>query len=70
MLFVRFDRTPIRCAIIKIKKFIQLGCFNKNQNHPKGGFDFWQGHLCNSRTNEIKELLQFGKEVKAFLDVL
>ncbi len=25
-----------------------------------------QDHLSNSRTDEIKELLQFGKEVKAF----
>lgn len=29
---------------------------------------FWQGHLCNSRTDEIKDLLQFGKEIKLFLN--
>lgn len=27
----------------------------------------WQGHLCNSRTNEMRELLQFGKEIKKIL---
>lgn len=32
----------------------------------KCGFDFWQGHLCNSRTNDIRELLLFGKDVKEF----
>ena len=26
--------------------------------------------LCNSRTNEIKELLSFGKEIKLFLQIL
>jgi hypothetical protein len=31
-------------------------------------FQFWQGHLCDSRTNEICDLLQFGKEIKQFLD--
>ena len=29
-------------------------------------FDFWQDTLCNSRTDEIKELLLFGKDVKVF----
>jgi hypothetical protein len=29
--------------------------------------DGWQCHLSNSRTDEIKDLLQFGKEVKVFL---
>jgi len=28
---------------------------------------FWQGHLCNSRTDGIKELLRFGKDIKVFL---
>lgn len=28
----------------------------------------WQGHLCNSRADFIHELLQFGKEVKMFLN--
>ena len=36
--------------------------------HCGGIFDFWQGHLCNSRTDEIKDLLQFGKEIKLFLN--
>ena len=32
-----------------------------------GGLLFWQGHLCNSRANEIRDLLRFGKEVNVFL---
>ena len=31
-------------------------------------FLFWRGRLCNSRTDEIKELVCFGKEIKLFLD--
>ena len=30
--------------------------------------DGWQDILCNSRTDEIKDLLQFGKDVKVFLN--
>lgn len=33
-----------------------------------GVFDFWQAHLCNSRADEMLELLLFGKEIKVFLD--
>ena len=41
------------------------------KNATLGGiFDFWQGHLCNSRTDEIHNLLQFGKEIKLFLQNL
>jgi len=29
---------------------------------------FWQGHLCNSRTDFIHELLLFGKDIKTFLN--
>ena len=44
------------------------GAFREIKNATQGGiFDFWQGHLCNSRTNEIHDLLCFGKDVKAFL---
>jgi hypothetical protein len=42
----------------------------KNKNHPKGGFYFWQGHLCNPRTDFIRDLLSFGKEIKVFLEKL
>ncbi len=31
---------------------------------------FWQGHLCNSRTDTIRDFLSFGKEVKVFLKKL
>lgn len=33
-------------------------------------FDFWQGQLCNSRTDEMNDLLQFGKEIKVFLQIV
>jgi len=36
----------------------------------KVGLNFWQGHLCNSRTDFIHNLLQFGKEIKTFLQIL
>lgn len=29
---------------------------------------FWQGQLCNSRTDFIRDLLSFGKDVKFFLE--
>ena len=32
-------------------------------------FDFWQGHLSNSRDDFIRELLLFGKNVKHFLSL-
>ena len=31
-------------------------------------FIFWQDILCNSRTNEIHDLLQFSKDIKVFLN--
>jgi len=40
---------------------------SNQKNTQTGVFDFWQGHLCNSRTDLIHELLQFGKEIKMFL---
>ena len=33
-----------------------------------GRFDFWQGHLCNSRADFIRDVLQFGKEIKIFFE--
>ena len=42
-----------------------------NQIPPKWVvFLFWQGHLCNSRTDDMLDLLGFGKEVKTFLQNL
>ena len=43
---------------------------NKQKTDHKGRFEFWQGHLCNLRVDEIKDLLQFGKEIKIFLSLL
>ena len=41
---------------------------NSNKKTAKMRFyQSWQGHLCNSRTDEICDLLLFGKEIKAFL---
>ena len=37
------------------------------KNTQTGVFDFWQGHLCDSRADFIHELLRFGKEVNVFL---
>ena len=37
------------------------------KNTQTGVFDFWQGHLCNSRADFIHEILLFGKEVKNFV---
>ena len=31
---------------------------------------FWQGQLCNSRIDFMRNLLLFGKDVKAFLQIL
>ena len=47
---------PVGSALTKIK------------TDHKGRFNFWQGHLCNSRIDFICELLQFGKDVKVFLE--
>ena len=33
------------------------------------GLNFWQGHLCNSRTEFMRDLLLFGKDVKVFLQI-
>jgi len=47
---------------------IRVGHQKELKNTTQGGvFDFWQGHLCNSRTNTIQDLLLFGKDVKVFL---
>jgi len=42
----------------------------KIKRPPNGGLLFWQSVSCNSRTNEIKDLLQFGKELKEFVQIL
>ena len=39
------------------------GAFTKIKNDPKVVYYFWQGVSCNSRTNEIKDLLQFGNTI-------
>ncbi len=31
---------------------------------------FWQDILCNSRANEMHDLLRFGKETELFLQIL
>jgi hypothetical protein len=33
-------------------------------------FLFWQGHLCNSRADAMRELLMFGKDIKVFLETI
>ena len=39
-----------------------------NQIPPKWVvFLFWQGQLCNSRVDFMRNLLQFGREIKIFL---
>jgi len=48
-------------AGFSLKKSLSLFVKTPNMN-------IWQCILCNPRTNEIKELLQFGKVVKVFLD--
>ena len=47
---------PVGSALTKIK------------NTQTGVLDFWQDILCNSRTEFIHDLLQFGKEIKSFLE--
>ena len=50
---------------------IQLGLLIQNKKTTKMVVVlFWQGHLCNSQTNEIRDLLSFGKEIKTFLQNL
>ena len=44
-----------------LKKSLSL--FVKTPN-----LNIWQDILCNSRTDEIKDLLQFGKDIKVFLE--
>ena len=39
----------------------------KIKTDPKVVYYFWQGVSCNSRTDEMHDLLSFGKEVKVFL---
>ena len=41
---------------------------NKQKNAKMRFYLFWQGHLCNSRTDFIRDLLSFGKDVKFFLE--
>ena len=33
-------------------------------------YQSWQDILCNSRANDMHDLLQFGKEIKTFLQIL
>ena len=40
---------------------------NKEKTAKLRFYLFWQGHLCNSRTDFLHELLLFGKDVKVFL---
>ena len=47
---------PVGSALTKIK------------NDPKVVYYFWQGVSCNSRTEFVHDLLQFGKDVKVFID--
>ncbi len=39
------------------------------KNTHSGIFNFWQGHLCNSRFDFIRDLSSFGKNVKIFLQL-
>ena len=41
---------------------------NKEKTAETRFYLFWQGHLCNSRSDFIRELLLFGKDVKFFLN--
>ena len=44
-----------------------LKYWNSNQKTAKMRFyQSWQGHLSNSRTNDMHDLLVFGKNVKFF----
>jgi len=40
---------------------------NKGKTDQTVGLNFWQGHLCNSRDDFMRDLLQFGKDIKVFL---
>ncbi len=46
-----------------LKKSLSLFVKTPNMN-------IWQDILCNSRTDDIHDLLQFGKEIKVFLENL
>ena len=49
-----------------VKLEYEQGVQNK-KNTQTGVFDSWQGHLCNSRIDFMRELLLFGKDIKVFL---
>ena len=40
---------------------------NKEKTAKMRFYQSWQGHLSNSRTDTMCELLQFGKEIKMFI---
>jgi len=44
------------------------GVEQKLKPTQKVGLNFWQPHLCNSRTDFLHDLLLFGKEIKVFLN--
>ena len=45
-----------------------VGLLAKIKTTRLGGLNFWQDILCNSRTEFMRDLLLFGKEIKVFLN--
>ena len=69
--------------ILKVRKCVKLCLFllpdlrtrasigNPIKKTPKRTvIQIWQGHLCNSRAEFMRDLLLFGKEIKTFLQIL
>jgi len=61
------SRLPFGCGSNPMSHGFDSRYARKNKPHHLVRFIFWQDILCNSRTDEIRDLLQFGKEIKVFL---
>ena len=55
------------CRAVDTLAQSERGVLAKIKTTRLGGLNFWQGHLCNSRTDFLYELLLFGKDIKVFI---